>query len=64
LSGQLIGIDLVDDGLYFAIEGDSFCFPSQLTQLKSLRHALEVIYLFKVKNMHLYRILQNKIIYV
>ena len=48
LSGQLIGIDLVDDGLYFGVGGPSFCFPSQLLQLKSLQHALEVIYFFKV----------------
>ena len=49
LCGQLIGVELVDDGLYFGIEGDSFRFPSQLTQMKLLRHALEVIYFFKVK---------------
>ncbi|CAG8678233.1 10935_t:CDS:10, partial [Ambispora leptoticha] len=47
LCGQLIGVELVDDGLYFGIEGDSFRFPSQLTQMKLLRHALEVIYFFK-----------------
>ncbi|CAG8462094.1 2199_t:CDS:10, partial [Paraglomus occultum] len=52
LCGQLIGVELVDDGLYFGIEGDSFLFPSQLTQMKLLRHALEVIYFFKDNILH------------
>ncbi|CAJ0764793.1 10897_t:CDS:2, partial [Entrophospora sp. SA101] len=49
LSGQLIGIDLVDDGLYFGVGGPSFCFPSQLLQLKSLQHALEDNIMHKVE---------------
>ncbi|KAG9304789.1 hypothetical protein G9A89_016819 [Geosiphon pyriformis] len=41
LSGCLIEIDLVDNGLYFGFQGDNFHFSSQLTQMKSLQYTLE-----------------------
>ncbi|CAG8625390.1 3081_t:CDS:10 [Cetraspora pellucida] len=37
LNGQIIGIDLLDDGLYFGLEGPTFNFPAQLTDIKCLR---------------------------
>ncbi|CAG8598234.1 9217_t:CDS:10, partial [Paraglomus occultum] len=47
LDAQLIGIDIFDYGLYFGLEGASFSFPSQLTQITILQRALEVLYFFK-----------------
>ncbi|CAG8643592.1 4902_t:CDS:2, partial [Paraglomus occultum] len=49
LNGQIIGIDLLDDGLYFGLEGPTFSFPAQLTNIKCLRSALEALYFFKQK---------------
>ncbi|RGB42067.1 hypothetical protein C1646_751404 [Rhizophagus diaphanus] len=56
LNGQIIGIDLLDDGLYFGLEGPTFSFPAQLISVKCLRSALEALYFFKqeiVKKMKL-----------
>ncbi|CAG8679256.1 11675_t:CDS:2, partial [Funneliformis caledonium] len=47
LYGQIIGVDLIDDGLYFGLEGSSFEFPTQLTNIKCLRNALEALFFFK-----------------
>ncbi|RIB21848.1 hypothetical protein C2G38_2034058 [Gigaspora rosea] len=47
LNGQIIGIDLLEDGLYFGLEGPTFNFPAQLTDIKCLRSALEALYFFK-----------------
>ncbi|CAG8587124.1 4872_t:CDS:10 [Funneliformis mosseae] len=47
LYGQVIGIDLLDEGLYFGFEGPSFRFPTQLNDIAILRQALEVLYYFK-----------------
>ncbi|CAG8534906.1 6675_t:CDS:2, partial [Scutellospora calospora] len=56
LNGQIIGIDLLDDGLYFGLEEPTFSFPAQLINIKCLRDALEALYFFKqeiVKKMKL-----------
>ncbi|CAG8787048.1 11830_t:CDS:2, partial [Racocetra persica] len=45
--GQIIGIDLLEDGLYFGLEGPTFNFPAQLTDIKCLRSALEALYFYK-----------------
>ncbi|CAI2191651.1 8824_t:CDS:10, partial [Funneliformis geosporum] len=53
---QFAGIDLLDDGLYFGLEGPTFSFPAQLINIKCLRGALEALYFFKqevVKKMKL-----------
>ncbi|CAG8652744.1 4127_t:CDS:2, partial [Paraglomus occultum] len=47
LNGQFIGVDLLDDGLYFGLEGPVFSFPIQLSQIKKLRRTLEILYFFK-----------------
>ncbi|CAG8512510.1 7788_t:CDS:10 [Paraglomus brasilianum] len=47
LHGQIIGIDLLDDGLYFGLEGSHFSFPAQLSNIKCLRNALEALFFFK-----------------
>ncbi|RIA92730.1 hypothetical protein C1645_820229 [Glomus cerebriforme] len=47
LHGQLIAIDLLDDGLYFGLEGPVFKFPSQLSNIKTMRQTLETLYFFK-----------------
>ncbi|CAG8649105.1 9103_t:CDS:10 [Paraglomus brasilianum] len=47
LNAQLIGIDIFDCGLYFGLEGATFSFPSQLSQITTLRRALEALYFFK-----------------
>ncbi|CAG8610488.1 2470_t:CDS:2 [Paraglomus occultum] len=47
LNGQIIGVDLLEDGLYFGLEGSTFNFPAQLTNIKCLRGALETLYFFK-----------------
>ncbi|CAG8720116.1 2370_t:CDS:2, partial [Funneliformis caledonium] len=41
LYGQIIGIDLLDEGLYFGFEGPTFAFPNQLCNLSSLQETLE-----------------------
>ncbi|CAG8496326.1 859_t:CDS:10 [Paraglomus occultum] len=47
LDGQIIGIDLLDDGVYFGLEGSRFSFPAQLSNIKCLRNALEALFFFK-----------------
>ncbi|RUS21643.1 hypothetical protein BC937DRAFT_91989 [Endogone sp. FLAS-F59071] len=47
LYGQVIGVDLLDNGLYFGFEGPAFRFPSQLCDVASLQQTLEVLYFFK-----------------
>ncbi|CAG8496457.1 4488_t:CDS:2, partial [Gigaspora rosea] len=49
LEGQIIGIDLLDDGLYFGLEGAQFNFPAQLSNIECLRDALQTLYFFKVR---------------
>ncbi|CAG8614951.1 1449_t:CDS:10 [Funneliformis caledonium] len=41
LYGQLLAVDLFDNGLYFGLEGPDFKFPSQLPNIKPLRQTLE-----------------------
>jgi len=48
LYGQIIGIDLLDEGLYFGFEGPTFAFPNQLCNLSSLQETLEALYFLKV----------------
>ncbi|KAF0501117.1 hypothetical protein F8M41_020136 [Gigaspora margarita] len=47
LEGQIFGIDLLDDGLYFSIEGPAYRFPAQLNDISALRNSLEILYFFK-----------------
>ncbi|CAG8480152.1 4761_t:CDS:10 [Paraglomus brasilianum] len=47
LEGQIIGIDCLDDGLYFGLEGPKFRFPAQLSSIKDLRNTLEALFFFK-----------------
>ncbi|CAG8556278.1 6973_t:CDS:2, partial [Scutellospora calospora] len=47
LEGQIFGIDLLDDGLYFSLEGPAYRFPAQLNDINVLRNSLEVLYFFK-----------------
>ncbi|CAB4418077.1 unnamed protein product [Rhizophagus irregularis] len=47
LEGQLFAIDLVDDGLYFSLDGPTYRFPAQLCDINTLRNTLEVLYFFK-----------------
>ncbi|CAJ0884593.1 15930_t:CDS:2, partial [Entrophospora sp. SA101] len=47
LHGQIIGIDLVDNGLYFGFEGPAFRFPAKLDDITTLEKTLEALYLFK-----------------
>ncbi|CAG8687294.1 2273_t:CDS:10 [Dentiscutata erythropus] len=49
LEGQLIGIDLLDEGLYFGFDGPAFRFPAQICSIGVLRQTLEVFYCFKEK---------------
>ncbi|CAJ0841276.1 13789_t:CDS:2 [Entrophospora sp. SA101] len=44
---QFAGIELLEDGLYFGLEGPTFNFPAQLTNIKCLRSALEALYFLK-----------------
>ncbi|RIA87470.1 hypothetical protein C1645_827748 [Glomus cerebriforme] len=50
--GQVIGIDLLDEGLYFGFEGPSFRFPAQLNDIAILQQALEILYYFKDSIIH------------
>jgi len=50
LYGQVIGVDLLDDGLYFGFEGPSLRFPTQISDIAVLKQALEALYFFKVRN--------------
>ncbi|CAI2182899.1 7502_t:CDS:10 [Funneliformis geosporum] len=47
LEGQIIGVDLLDNGLYFGLQGPHFRFPAQLSNINCLRNALEALYFFK-----------------
>ncbi|CAG8517130.1 4078_t:CDS:10, partial [Acaulospora colombiana] len=47
LEGQLIGVDLLDEGLYFGFDGSVFEFPAQICSIDVLRQTLEVWYYFK-----------------
>ncbi|CAG8709267.1 10684_t:CDS:10 [Cetraspora pellucida] len=44
---QFSGIELLDDGLYFGLEGPTFEFPTQFMNIKCLRSALEALFFFK-----------------
>ncbi|CAG8588911.1 211_t:CDS:10, partial [Ambispora gerdemannii] len=41
LEGQLIGIDLLDEGLYFGFDGSAFRFSAQICSISVLRQILE-----------------------
>ncbi|RGB22725.1 hypothetical protein C1646_775638 [Rhizophagus diaphanus] len=47
LEGQLFAIDLLDNGLYFSLDGPTYRFPAQLCDINTLRNSLEVLYFFK-----------------
>ncbi|CAG8802116.1 20277_t:CDS:2, partial [Dentiscutata erythropus] len=47
LYGQVIGVDLLDDGLYFGFEGPTFRFSTQINDITVLKQAVEVLYFFK-----------------
>ncbi|RIB01105.1 hypothetical protein C2G38_2231860 [Gigaspora rosea] len=49
LEGQIIRIDLLDNGLYFSLEGAQFTFPAQLSNIECLRDAFQTLYFFKKK---------------
>lgn len=53
LEGQLFGIDLLDDGLYFGLDGPTYRFPAQLSDINTLRNSLEILYFFKVRKLNL-----------
>ena len=36
LEGQLFGIDLLDDRLYFGLDGPTYRFPAQLSSINML----------------------------
>ncbi|CAG8834721.1 21426_t:CDS:2, partial [Racocetra persica] len=44
---QFSGIELLDDGLYFGLEGPTFEFPTQFMNIKCLRSALEALFFFQ-----------------
>ena len=54
LEGQLFAIDLLDEGLYFSLNGPTFRFPAVLNNIEVLRSSLEVLYLFKVSQLVLH----------
>ncbi|CAG8743508.1 13552_t:CDS:2, partial [Funneliformis caledonium] len=47
LHGQIIGIDLLDEGLYFRFEGPILRFPTQINDTTVLKQTLELFYFFK-----------------
>ncbi|CAG8538295.1 14510_t:CDS:10 [Funneliformis caledonium] len=47
LEGQLFAIDLLDNGLYFSLDGPTYRFPAQLCDINTLRNSLKVLYFFK-----------------
>ncbi|KAF0524784.1 hypothetical protein F8M41_014947 [Gigaspora margarita] len=51
LYGQIIGIDLLDNGLYFGFEGPLLRFPAQINDITVLKQTLEALYFFKVKKL-------------
>ena len=50
LYGQIIGVDLLDEGLYFGFEGPTLRFPTQMNDITVLKQALEALYFFKVRD--------------
>ncbi|CAG8778944.1 32888_t:CDS:2, partial [Racocetra persica] len=48
LKGQLIGVDLLDEGLYFGFDGPAFEFLAQICSIDVLKQILEVLYYFKI----------------
>ncbi|CAG8579826.1 9756_t:CDS:10 [Ambispora leptoticha] len=51
LEGQLIGIDLLDEGLYFGFDGPAFRFPAQICSIGVLRQTLEEKVIKKAKHL-------------
>ncbi|CAG8605364.1 11324_t:CDS:10, partial [Diversispora eburnea] len=51
LEGQLIGIDLLDEGLYFGFNGPAFRFPAQICSIGVLRQTLEEKVIKKAKHL-------------
>ncbi|CAG8769858.1 30260_t:CDS:2, partial [Racocetra persica] len=47
LYGQIIGVDLLDNGLYFGFEGPKLRFPAQINDITVLKRTLEALYFFK-----------------
>ncbi|CAG8524776.1 1347_t:CDS:10 [Ambispora gerdemannii] len=47
LYGQIIGVDLLDNGLYFGFEGPLLRFPTQINDITVLKQTLEALYFFK-----------------
>ncbi|RHZ59671.1 hypothetical protein Glove_362g76 [Diversispora epigaea] len=52
LYGQIIGVDLLDNGLYFGFEGPLLRFPSQINDITVLKQTLEALYFFKESIVH------------
>ena len=50
LHGQIIGVDLLDNGLYFGFEGPLLKFPAQINDITVLKQTLEALYFFMVRN--------------
>ncbi|CAG8444439.1 8109_t:CDS:2, partial [Scutellospora calospora] len=47
LHSKLLAVDLLDDGLYFGLDGPTFKFPSQLFNIKVLRYEIRSIILLQ-----------------
>ncbi|RHZ44752.1 hypothetical protein Glove_709g27 [Diversispora epigaea] len=52
LHGQIIGIDLLDNGLYFGFEGPLLRFPAQINDITVLKQTLETLYFIKESIIH------------
>ncbi|CAG8647753.1 3956_t:CDS:2 [Acaulospora morrowiae] len=52
LYGQVIGVDLLDEGLYFGFEGPLLRFPNQINNITVLKQTLEALYFFKENIVH------------
>ncbi|CAI2181550.1 18643_t:CDS:10 [Funneliformis geosporum] len=52
LYGQIIGVDLLDEGLYFGFEGPLLRFPTQINDITVLKQTLEALYFFKENIVH------------
>ncbi|CAG8711578.1 13080_t:CDS:2, partial [Dentiscutata heterogama] len=52
LYGQIIGVDLLDNGLYFGFEGPLLRFPTQINDITVLKQTLEALYFFKESIVH------------
>ncbi|CAG8688377.1 2138_t:CDS:2, partial [Dentiscutata erythropus] len=50
--GQIIGVDLLDNGLYFSFEGPLLRFPAQISDITVLKQTLEALYFFKESIVH------------